>query len=77
MMFTAVFLKISEGYIGFVAELPGANTQAIPSKKLVKICARPSKWYLRRIANQASKHRLIKAWDGFRVGRIQKRDEPA
>lgn len=25
---TAVFQKIPEGYIGFVEELPGANTQA-------------------------------------------------
>ena len=24
---TAVFLKVREGYIGFVEELPGANTQ--------------------------------------------------
>ncbi|MFI5143366.1 MAG: type II toxin-antitoxin system HicB family antitoxin [Thermoanaerobaculales bacterium] len=26
--FTAVFKKVREGYIGFVEELPGANTQA-------------------------------------------------
>jgi predicted RNase H-like HicB family nuclease len=26
--FTAVFKKVPEGYIGFVEELPGANTQA-------------------------------------------------
>lgn len=26
--FTAIFEKVSEGYIGFVEELPGANTQA-------------------------------------------------
>jgi predicted RNase H-like HicB family nuclease len=25
---TALFQKVDEGYIGFVAELPGANTQA-------------------------------------------------
>jgi len=25
--FTAVFEKVSEGYIGYVAEVPGANTQ--------------------------------------------------
>jgi hypothetical protein len=24
---TAVFMKVSEGYVGFVEELPGANTQ--------------------------------------------------
>jgi predicted RNase H-like HicB family nuclease len=27
MSFTAVFLKVPEGYVGFVEELPGANTQ--------------------------------------------------
>jgi len=27
MSFTAVFLRSQEGYIGFVEELPGANTQ--------------------------------------------------
>jgi predicted RNase H-like HicB family nuclease len=27
MSFTAVFLKVREGYVGFVEELPGANSQ--------------------------------------------------
>ena len=27
MQLTAVFQKVPEGYIGFVEELPGANTQ--------------------------------------------------
>lgn len=27
MAFTAVFLKSANGYVGFVEELPGANTQ--------------------------------------------------
>jgi len=27
MQFTAVFEQVPEGYIGFVEELPGANTQ--------------------------------------------------
>lgn len=27
MRFTAIFQKVPEGYIGFVEELPGANTQ--------------------------------------------------
>ena len=27
--FTAVFRKVPEGYIGFVEELPGANSQAV------------------------------------------------
>ena len=28
MQFTAVFEQVPEGYIGYVEELPGANTQA-------------------------------------------------
>jgi predicted RNase H-like HicB family nuclease len=28
MEFTAIFRKVPEGYIAFVEELPGANTQA-------------------------------------------------
>ena len=27
MQFTAVYISVPEGYIGFVEELPGANTQ--------------------------------------------------
>lgn len=27
MQFTAVYMKVAEGYIGYVEELPGANTQ--------------------------------------------------
>ena len=27
MLFTAVFQRVPEGYIGFVEELPGVNTQ--------------------------------------------------
>ncbi len=29
MHFTQVFQKVPEGYIGFVEELPGANTQGL------------------------------------------------
>jgi len=28
MKLTAVFIEVPEGYVGFVEELPGANTQA-------------------------------------------------
>jgi predicted RNase H-like HicB family nuclease len=28
MQLTAVYEKVAEGYVGFVEELPGANTQA-------------------------------------------------
>jgi predicted RNase H-like HicB family nuclease len=27
MKFTAVYMKVPEGYVAFVEELPGANTQ--------------------------------------------------
>ncbi len=27
MQLTAVFMQVAEGYIGFIEELPGANTQ--------------------------------------------------
>jgi len=33
MSFTAVFQKVPEGYIGFVEELPGANTQGSTLKE--------------------------------------------
>lgn len=29
MKLTAVFMQVPEGYIGFVEELPGANTQGV------------------------------------------------
>jgi predicted RNase H-like HicB family nuclease len=29
LQFTAVFRRVPEGYIGFVEELPGANTQGV------------------------------------------------
>lgn len=29
MQLTAVFRKVPEGYVGFVEELPGANTQGV------------------------------------------------
>jgi predicted RNase H-like HicB family nuclease len=29
MELTAVFVKVPEGYVGFVEELPGANTQGV------------------------------------------------
>lgn len=28
MQLTAIYIRVPEGYIGFVEELPGANTQA-------------------------------------------------
>ena len=36
MSFTAVYQKVPEGYIGFVEELPGANTQGATLKEARK-----------------------------------------
>lgn len=33
MKFTAVYLKVPEGYVAFAEELPGANTQGVTLKE--------------------------------------------
>ena len=33
MQFTAVYVKVSKGYVAFVEELPGANTQGATLKE--------------------------------------------
>jgi predicted RNase H-like HicB family nuclease len=42
MKLTAVFEKVPEGYIGFVEELPGANTQGATLEERDRIFKRPS-----------------------------------
>jgi predicted RNase H-like HicB family nuclease len=37
MRFTAVFEQVPEGYIGFVEELPGANTQGATLEEAVEL----------------------------------------
>ena len=37
LQLTAVFQEVPEGYIGFVEELPGANTQGPRSKRRARI----------------------------------------
>lgn len=44
LQFTAVFRKVPEGYIGFVEELTGANTQGATLEELEPICKR--RWLL-------------------------------
>jgi hypothetical protein len=34
LQFTAVFRKVPEGYIAFVEELPGANTQGYTAREV-------------------------------------------
>ena len=36
MSFTAIFQKVQEGFIGFIEELPGANTQGTTLKETRK-----------------------------------------
>ena len=42
LQLTAVFRKVPEGYVGFVEELPGANTQGATLDEARPICAKPS-----------------------------------
>ncbi len=57
ILLTAVFRKVPEGFIGFVEELPGANTQGATlelrrgqiSKKLRLLCLKRIARYSRRI----------------------------
>jgi hypothetical protein len=46
---TAVFQKVSEGYIGFVQELPGANTRGATLMKRARTSLRLSSWCWRPI----------------------------
>lgn len=45
---TAVFEKSPYGYIGYVEELPGANTQGIPWKKQKRAWSRPFNSFLKQ-----------------------------
>jgi predicted RNase H-like HicB family nuclease len=40
MQLTAVFQKVPEGYIGFVEELPGANTQGETLEETLEFAAK-------------------------------------
>jgi hypothetical protein len=50
MQFTAVYRRVPEGYIGFVEELPGANTQAPRRRKSGQIYAKQWRWFSRPTA---------------------------
>lgn len=52
MSFTAVFLKVPEGYVGFVEELPGANSQG---KTLTEVrCRKLGLVFLRKPSRSSS-----------------------
>ena len=44
MAFTAVFQKVAEGYVAFVEELPGANTQGATLEEARDSFGRPLSW---------------------------------
>jgi hypothetical protein len=51
LKFTAIYEEADEGgYIGYVAELPGANTQVRPWRRQEKTSKRPSNYCLTVIA---------------------------
>ena len=56
MEFTAVFRKVPEGYIAFVEELPGANTQAPSLAKLGETSKSHSPWDSKAIENWLMNH---------------------
>jgi predicted RNase H-like HicB family nuclease len=64
MAFTAVFQKVPEGYIGFVEELPGANTQAATLEEARENLAEAI--HLVLDANRATAEGLIKGRDVIR-----------
>lgn len=61
--FTACFEKVPEGYIGYLAELPGANTQAPTLEDARQSLAEAALLVLRanrdRVVGQASQRNLI------------------
>ncbi len=53
MSFTAVFEKVPEGYIGFVEELPGANTQGSTLEEVRKNLREAINLILEALANRS------------------------
>jgi hypothetical protein len=47
---TAVYRKVPEGYIGFIEELPGANTQGRTLEEARANLREAASWFLRRTA---------------------------
>lgn len=67
MKLTAVFMAVPEGYIGFVEELPGANTKVKRLRRLAKICKRLCKWYSKQTENWLPKPSLAKQFQENRL----------
>jgi predicted RNase H-like HicB family nuclease len=64
MQLTAVFRKVPEGYIGFVEELPGANTQGTSLEEARSNLAEAVELVLD--ANRTLSQELIKGQDVIR-----------
>jgi predicted RNase H-like HicB family nuclease len=64
MHFTAVFQQVPEGYIGFVEELPGANTQGATLEEVRANLAEAVELVLE--ANRALAEELIQGQDVIR-----------
>jgi hypothetical protein len=62
MQLTALYLKVSERYIVFVEELPGANTQAETLAEARAISGKPSPWSSTPIANWLSNPCTMPTW---------------
>jgi predicted RNase H-like HicB family nuclease len=45
LKFTAAYLKVPEGYIAFVEELPRVNTQGETLEEAKKTCMKQSTWF--------------------------------
>jgi predicted RNase H-like HicB family nuclease len=60
--FTAVFLKVPEGYVGFVEELPGANTQGKTLREVRQNLRQAAQLVLeanRKLAEQEIAHKKV------------------
>jgi predicted RNase H-like HicB family nuclease len=64
MQLTAVFKKIAEGYIGFIEEFPGANTQGSTLEEARRNLAEAIEWVLD--ANRALSEESIHGQDVIR-----------
>ncbi len=64
LQFTAVFRQVPEGYIGFVEELPGANTQGATLEEARKNLAEAAQLVL--AANRALSEEELRGTDVIR-----------
>ena len=77
MRFTAIFQKVPEGFIGFVEELPGANTQGATLDEVrnnlneaVELVLEGESRTVRRVHSGATGHTRV----SLRFGRMKRLD---